>query len=419
MTLHSPTPVAAQGRFSPGFQYTASALVIFLALLGSHLATPLYPIWQRSFGLSTTDITVIFSCYPLGVTAGLLYGGRMGDQFGRKPMIYIGILTIMLSSLTYLVASGMAHLMAARILNGIAIGLMSGPAAAALVELHPTDDRGAASRIAAIAMLASPAAGLLLATLVVHFASEELAVMLPFALQLVGLVTCFVLALTYVETIRPENRRTFATVSWRIQTLYVPADIRTPFVFATVIGVLVWAGTGLWLALGPVLVGQVIGSGSRLTGGLVVVAFLATAGVVQLFARRMPYMRALMISCYLTPPSLLLVLATLHWQSAFGLGVGAVLAGISQGLGWMGASELVNRIAPAAIRASVLSVLYIAGYFGAAVPIIATGIVADAMGLFPAVVMLLALFTAVAVAMIVMGLRYQRTAAWTRADGIA
>jgi MFS family permease len=152
------------GGRSAGFQYAAAALVLFLALLGSHLATPLYPLWQQRFGLTTSQVTMVFACYPMGVTAGLLFGGRLGDQLGRKPLILVGILLTACSSMVYLAASGMGHLVAARLMNGVAIGLLSGPAVAAIVELHPTGDRSEASRIGAIATLASPAAGLLMAT---------------------------------------------------------------------------------------------------------------------------------------------------------------------------------------------------------------------------------------------------------------
>jgi MFS family permease len=401
--------IGASARLSAQAQYAASALVLFLTLLGSHLATPLYPLWQVEFGLSTSAITLIFACYPLGVTAGLLFGGRLGDQLGRKPLILAGILVTALSSLTYLAATGMAYLVAARLLNGIAIGLMSGPAVAAIVELHPRGDRSEASRIGAIATLASPAVGLLVATLVVHFgSSHDTVVMLPFLLQLCGLAAALCLFLAYRETILPGSRRGFRQTSFAPQGLRVPAEIRSGFVFASVTGALSWANTGLWLALGPALVFDVLGASNKLLGGLTVVAFLTTAGVVQLFTKGMPYRRAIMIGMVLVPPSLLLIVATLMWKSAAGLIAGAVMAGAAQGLSWMGCSELVNRITPSEIRASVLSGLYISGYFGAAVPIVVTGVIADRLGLLPAIVILSIGFSVLAVYLAVRNRSFSR-----------
>lgn len=398
-------------RRSAGTQYAAAALVLFLTLLGSHLATPLYPIWQQRFGLSTSVITVIFACYPVGVTMGLLFGGRLGDQLGRKPLILTGILLTACSSLIYLAASGMAHLVTARLVNGIAIGLLSGPAVAAIVELHPTGDRSEASRIGAIATLASPAAGLLMATLVVQFAAPDYATTLPFQLQLVALAVTLVFFLGYRETILPANRRSLARTSFRPQGLWVPSEIRPGFVFASTAGALSWANTGLWLALGPAMVSDVLGSTNRLLGGLTVIGFLATAGVVQLFTRGMPYRRAISLGLILIPPSLLLICATLIWKSGAGLVAGAILAGAAQGLSWMGCSELVNRITPTDIRASVLSALYVAGYFGAAVPVVATGFAADWLGLLPAILILAAAFSVLAIVLQFRNVRFTRAEA--------
>lgn len=373
----------------PRFQYAAAALVLFLTLLGSHLATPLYSIWQAEFGLSTTAVTLIFACYPIGVTIGLLFGGRLGDQLGRKPLIFVGVLLTMVSSVVYLLAVGMEYLVAARLINGVAIGLMSGPAVAVIVELQPSGNRAEASRIGAMATLASPAAGLLAVTLIVHFTTvPDLVVTRPFLFQLCGLAVALVLAFSFRETILPHSRRSLRMTSFAPQGVWVPPKIRSAFIFASVTGALSWANTGLWLALGPALAFDVMGTANKLLGGLTVVAFLTTAGVVQLFTKGLGYRRAIMIGLLLIPPSLMLICATMVWKSTLGLIVGAIMAGAGQGLCWMGCSELVNRITPAEIRASVLSGLYISGYMGAAIPIVFTGIATDYLGLFRALIIL-------------------------------
>lgn len=393
-------PAVPPRRIAPGFQFAAAALVLFLALLGSHLATPLYAIWQQRFGLSTTDITVIFSCYPIGVLGGLLFGGRLADQLGRKPMILSGVLLTFVSSFTYLAATGMGYLVAARLINGFAMGLLSGAATAAIVELHPTADRAAASRIAGAATLAAPAAGLLLATVIAALAPPDRAVTLPFELFCGALALALVLAALFRETIPPESRRSLRTASFRPQALSVPRSIRGTFIFAAASGSLAWANTGLWLSLGPLMVQQVIGTQNRLAGGLTVVFFLTMAGLVQLVVRRLDCLRAILLGVGLVPPGLVLILLTLHLQNIAGLVLGAVVVGAAQGLCWMGASELVNIVAPREQRASILSVLYFTGYLSAALPIIVTGVIADRYGLFTAVLLLAVVFLALAAVLI-------------------
>ena len=396
------------GGRSAGFQYLAAALVLFLTLLGSHLATPLYPIWQERFGLSTSQVTLIFSCYPVGVTAGLLFGGRLGDQLGRRPLVLAGILLTAVSSVIYLVASGMGHLVAARLVNGIAIGLFSGPALAAIVELHPAGNKAEGSRTGAIATISSPAAGLLMATLVVQFADNERVTTFPFLFQLAGLATALALLASYRETIQPEHRKPVGQASFAPQGLWVPPEIRASFTFASVAGALSWATTGLWLALGPAMALEVLGTTNRLFGGLTVVAFLSMAGLVQLFTRNMHFRRAITLGLVLIPPSVALVCVTLAWQSTAGLVASAVLAGAAQGLSWMGCSELVNRISPPESRAAVLSGLYISAYLGAAMPIVFTGFAVDWFGLLPAIIVLSVAFSLLAVILQMSNVRHAR-----------
>lgn len=371
----------AAHRLPPGWQFTLSAVVLFLALFGSHLATPLYPIWQADFGLSNTDIAIIFAGYPVGVTFGLLHGGRLGDQLGRKPLTRAGLLTILAASLCYLWAGGFTSLLVARLLNGYGIGLLSGPAVAAIVELHPTRNRGSASRIGAIATLSAPAAGMLTATLIAHYATGPTAVAAPYIIFAVLLSLGLILTGGYRETIHPEEKRSLRSASFRPQALRVPPGIALPFAYAACVAVLTWANTGLWLSLGPSIIPALMQGAHPMTGGLAVVAFLTTAGIVQLGGGWLGYLRAIVVSLILVIAALTTVLASLHAGGVAGVALGMLLGGTSQGLAWMGAVELTNRIAPDWSRATVLSVLYICCYFGSVVPVLLTGLAADVFGL--------------------------------------
>lgn len=372
---------AAGPHTAPGLQYGLSAIVLFLALFGSHLATPLYPIWQGEMGLSNTDIVIIFAGYPVGVTLGLMHGGRLGDQLGRKPLTRAGLLTIILASLCYLEADSMTLLLIARLANGYGIGLLSGPAVAAIVELHPGRDRGAASRLGAMATLSAPAAGLFTASIIAYATSPERATALPYHIFTALLLTGLLATLFYAETILPQAKRTLRGTSWRPQRLRVPPEIAGTFNYAACVATTAWANTGLWLSLGPSIIVGLMEDAHPLSGGLSVVVFLLMAGLVQLIGQRLSYVSAIVIALWLVAVSLCTVLLSLHLGSVAGVAIGMVLGGMCQGLAWMGAVELVNRIAPDLVRASVLSVLYIFCYFGSIVPVFLTGYVADRTGL--------------------------------------
>ena len=83
----------------------------------------------------------------------------------------------------FALASGLAWLFAARAVQGLAVGMISGAAAAALVELDPAPQEDRAALFAALAQAGGSASGPLLAGVLAQWAPERL--VLPFALFVV------------------------------------------------------------------------------------------------------------------------------------------------------------------------------------------------------------------------------------------
>ena len=63
---------------------------------------------------------------------------------------------------------------------------------------------------------------------------------------------------------------------------------------------------------------------------------------------------------------------------------GSVIAGIGQGLAFMGLLAGVSDAAPDDQRSEVVSAFYVASWLGAALPVLAVGFAAPAIGLLPA-----------------------------------
>ncbi|HEV7709543.1 MAG TPA: MFS transporter, partial [Asanoa sp.] len=69
-----------------------TAFVFWTVMLGTTVPTPLYPLYERSFGIVPVEVTVLFAVYAVGVVVGLLTLGRLSDQIGRKPVLGIALL---------------------------------------------------------------------------------------------------------------------------------------------------------------------------------------------------------------------------------------------------------------------------------------------------------------------------------------
>lgn len=397
-------------RLSPQGQYIVAACVLFLVLFGGNLPTPLYPLWQQQFGLSTGTITGVYAVYPAGVVLGLLFGGRLADQLGRRPIMAFAAVASVLGETCFIMAGSVGLLFAGRLINGCAIGLLTGPAVAAIAELNPQGDRKKGAWLGALTTVTAIAFGPLLAALLVRFPPVlALRSSFPFIVHMVALaITLFLVGTCLHETAPPSNLRSWRDVSFAPQGIAVPPEIRNRFWLAAAVAFLVWACTGLWLALGPSLVMTAVGSSDRLIGGLAVVAVLGTAGAIQILCRTMDARKAMNLGLLLLPPGLVLIVATLMLQSRVSLALGCVITGCAQGFGWMGSSESVGRLAPPEQRASVMSAFYIVAYAGVAVPVLAVGVSADWIGLPTAVSTLAVVVTVAALSLVVRLLRSHR-----------
>jgi EmrB/QacA subfamily drug resistance transporter len=134
-----------QGQVFPGadsrltLRSTVGALTLallctvqFLDIIDSAIVTVALPSIQRSLHFSQQDLQWVPSGYLLTYGGFLLLGGRLGDIFGRRRLLFAGLAVFALSSLTAALANTAGLLVAARIVQGAGAALM---APAALSEL--------------------------------------------------------------------------------------------------------------------------------------------------------------------------------------------------------------------------------------------------------------------------------------------
>src|SRR3954465_11480220 len=99
---------------------TLSAVGVLLGVAFglSTLITPLYLIYQQQFGFSQITLTLIYAAYAIGNVAALLFFGRVSDRAGRRRVGLLAIAILIVATLVFLFANGIAALYVARILSG-------------------------------------------------------------------------------------------------------------------------------------------------------------------------------------------------------------------------------------------------------------------------------------------------------------
>jgi MFS transporter, DHA2 family, multidrug resistance protein len=115
-----------------GLVLTALILVAAVANLNLAVANVALPDIGKAFGSGQTTLNLIAVGYSLGLATSVLYLGALGDRYGRKMMLLLGMGLSIPASLLAGFAPSDGVLFAARVLGGIAAG-MAFPTTLALI----------------------------------------------------------------------------------------------------------------------------------------------------------------------------------------------------------------------------------------------------------------------------------------------
>ncbi len=121
--LEAPTNLAA-GKLdarAPARPWTGFAVILaamIMNILDSTIVNVAAPSIQRDLSMSNSALEWIAAGYTLAIAIGLLTGGRLGDMFGRKRMLLIGLSGFVLSSAMCAFAGSAESLIVSRVIQG-------------------------------------------------------------------------------------------------------------------------------------------------------------------------------------------------------------------------------------------------------------------------------------------------------------
>jgi MFS family permease len=354
------------------FAFPLLAYAFAAVMLGTTLPTPMYALYAGHMHFAVLTTTVIYATYAGGVLFALLAFGRWSDAVGRRPMLAAGLVAALASAVVFLTADSVPLLLVGRVLSGLSAGLFTGTATAAVIEAAPPKWRGKAAAVATVANIGGLGAGPLLAGLLVEYAPS------PLHLTFIVHIALVVLAAAAILVVPETSPRTGGI---GLQRLSIPSEVRRVFVIASIAAFAGFAVSGLFTAVAPSFLSQVVGIDNHAVAGFIVCSIFAASALAQLAATGISPERAVALGCAILIVGTAILAVALHFSSLAGLIAAAVVSGIGQGISFSrGLAAVVEKIAPGR-RAEVSSTYFVVAYIALSLPVVSEGLAAQDLGL--------------------------------------
>lgn len=356
-----------------GVAFGAAAAIAFLAFAANTAASPLYRVYQAQFRFSAITLTLLFIVYIVVLLVTLLFVGSLSDYVGRRPLLLAGLAIGAAACGLFLLAHGVGLLFGARALQGAAVGLITGAAAAAMHDLRPHGS--AAPLLSSAAPTGGQAIGAVVASTLAQYAPAP--TRLVWWLLLGGFVVC-ILALVVIE--EPGTTRPGVLGSLRPQVT-VPRPARGAFVAALPCLVGLWALGGFYLSLGPSLAAQLLHSRNLLWGGVLIFLLTGLGAAASGALTKANPARVMLAGCLALTAGALVTFAAIETSTPWVLFLGTAVAGLGFGPAFLGAYRATVVLVPAGEHAGLITAIYIVSYVATAVPAVIAGITTTLYGL--------------------------------------
>lgn len=242
-----PRGQAKQQRPDPRWTLAASILASSLSFVDGSVLNVALPAIRASYQAGAAEVQWVVNAYLLPLSALLLLGGALGDQFGRRRMLVAGTALFALASLVCALAPSLEILLAARAAQGVGAAMLLPNSLALLNAAYSGEKRGRAVGIwAAAGAAAAAVAPLIGGWLVDHVGWPAIFyINLPLAAGAIALALIFV-----TESSDPGAGRTD----------YAGAVLATAGLGGATYGLTLWSSSGQVgaMALGSLVAGLLL-----------------------------------------------------------------------------------------------------------------------------------------------------------------
>jgi EmrB/QacA subfamily drug resistance transporter len=145
----------------------------FMTWLDVTIVNVAIPSMEHGLHTRTSTVQWVVSGYTLALGLTLVAGGRLGDAYGRRRMMLLGLCGFVLSSAAVGFAPNVALVIAARFAQGASAGLLSPQSSGLIQQLFRGRERARAFGMYAVTVSVSSATGPVLGGLILALAGED------------------------------------------------------------------------------------------------------------------------------------------------------------------------------------------------------------------------------------------------------
>ena len=367
------------------------ALIGLLVLtMGTSTLTPLLPLYQRDFGLSTGTATLLFVTYTVTVCPTMLIAGNLSDRLGRKRLLLPAMALMTMASLVFALAESVPLLFVGRVLQGLAIGGFLGVGAAFVVDHARRDSKALAAALAGVFFRVGFGLGPGLAGIAAQYGPS------PRHTPFWGHIGFMVIGMVAIALATETLLRRGSPGPFRLRVGVPVGQARGFFTFVAPGTFMMSFIEGTLLSVVPIFVFQTLEVHNLAIVGAIGFLTLGLGGLAPFVARRLDPRSSLSLGVGVSALLSFLIVASAGLDAVAMVIVAAAAIGFINGFILYGGTVICATIVPIGERGKLMSVLYMCAYAGT-IPTVGLGYMADWIGLTRT----LAIFSCAALAMAV------------------
>ena len=341
----------------------ATCVLLVISMMASFAPTPLYVTYQTEWGITDSQVSLVFAAYPVGVVAVLVGLGGLSDRLGRRRTLLIGVTVLVAAALIMGFAGNLATLITGRVVQGVGAGLVISAGAAALMESHPDGpDRGSYTNTFCVS----------LGIAIGPFVAGSLATMSNNPLRAPYLAIAALLILGLLPLAISRTDRVISGPVRVVQAVRVPRHLQRPFSVAAVAVLSTNLCLGTFGAFGPHITHR-LGWTTEAASGQLVSLMLISVMVTQLGGRRLSQSAAMALGAVLAVIGWIATATGVTGKIHVAVVLGAAVLGCGAGLCLLGSAALVGTISPPGQRAEMYSAYLVAAFVAVAGTALAVG----------------------------------------------